>query len=503
MGIKRNGDNELETDVLIIGGGLAGLTAAMGLRDSGLGCLVLEQGERLGGRAQSWRDKKTGDPLHIGPHIFLSEYPNMLKLMDQLGTKDRVVWQRDRFIRMVEGESAVDMKLAPLPAPLHYAPSLFEDSSLRARDLLSNMKVSLLAAQVDEADIKRFDGLNAYALLRSLGVTEYFIQRFWQFSAMAIMNVPLELCSAGALLRFYQRLIGHRQYDVGFPDGGLGDLFAPQAKDALEQAGHQVLLQTGVAQLQYEGDRVTGAVLEDGRRVRSRFCVAALPPQALRRLIPKAWLSRFPVFSNLVRFHPCPYVSTYLWFDRRLTREQFWARRYDPNDLNCDFYDFSNIYSDWGERGSLIGSNCIFCERASELSDEEIVEQTVEELSEYLPEARHAKLEHSAVHRIPMAIHCPYPGTERMRPDVRTPLGGLHLAGDWIATGLPSSMESACLSGWWAAEAVLEDLGRPRSLAEPQKPMEGFVALAHHATRLLRLPYGPRWLRPGAKSLFD
>ncbi len=481
-------------DVLVIGGGLAGLTAAVGLRGHGLRTLVLEADEVLGGRAMSYVDERTGDPVHIGPHILLSEYPNMLALLEQCGTREKVVWQTGRFIRMVDGQRETDMTMADLPPPLHYAPSVLADPALGHADRLSNLRVSLLAARLSPEDVLRLDNVNAAAFLRSMGVTEWFIDRFWRFSAMSIMNVPLELCSAGALLRFYQGLIGHRHYQVGFPDGGLGELFAPSARRLIEAEGGEVWLGARAEQLCLDGQRVTGALLADGRKVEAGTVIAALPPHALRRLVPRPWLRR-PPFRELVHFQPCPYVSTYLWFDEQLTREQFWARAFDPNDLNCDFYDFSNIYRERSLSGSLIGTNCIYSYRADGLSDEELVTETRRELAEYLPRAAKARLLHSVVHRIPMAIHCPFPGTEQRRAAMRSPIEGLWLAGDWVDTGLPSSMESACFSGWRVAEQLLAARGVHRALAHTQKDVEGLVRATHEASSWLRLPALPRWVK--------
>src|SRR5581483_4622751 len=201
---------------------------------------------------------------------------------------------------------------------------------------------------------------------------------------------------------------------VGFPDGGLGDLFAPPARALIERAGGRFLLETEVTELLREEGRVVGARLSSGETVRARFVVSTLPPQDLARLVD------WPALSV---FRPCPYVSPYLWFDRKLTRHQFWARTYAPSDLNCDFYDFSNIYTDYPAR-SFIGSNIIYSERAHHLSDEAIVRATLRELSEFLPETRRARLLHWTVNRIPMAIHCPSPGTERARP-TSSPVPGL------------------------------------------------------------------------------
>lgn len=492
--------NTLQTDVVVVGGGLAGLTTAVALVRHGLRTIVVERDATLGGRARSLTDEKTGDRIDIGPHILLSEYPNMLALLDLLGTRDRIVWNRERFILMVDGQREIEMKHAPLPAPLHYMPSVWRDPTSSFRDNLSVLRVTLLAMQLTEEDILRLDSVNAAAFLRSQGVTEHKLVQFWAFTCMAIMNVPLELCSAGALLRFYRRLIGHSQYYVGFADTGLGDVFAPRARELIEESGSQVLLETAVAG--FTGDRscATGVALADGRRIEARYCVAALPPQALRRVARPEWLGEHESFRSLVSFYPSPYVSTYLWFDRKLTDLQFWARTFDKNDLSCDFYDLTNINRGWQDRPSVITTNCIFCERAADMSDDEIVAATIRELAEYLPDAARAELRHAFVSRIPMAIHCPFPGTEKLRQPVRSPVRNLYLAGDWIRTGLPSSMESAAKAGWLAAEKILAEAGRPQALAIEAKEIEGISGLVYRGSRLLRRDPLPRWLRTEPRS---
>src|SRR5690606_16957226 len=159
------------------------------------------------------------------------------------------------------------------------------------------------------------------------------------------------------LLRFYRRLIGHRSLKVGFAGRGLGDLFAPQARAAIEAGGGTVLMGTPVRRILGDAESAEGVELVDGRTIRARTCVAALPPHVLLPLLREEWRRDHAWVKDIDRLEPCPYVSPYLWFDRKLTRRQFWARAYAPEDLNCDFYDLSNIYPGWKKRPSLITSN--------------------------------------------------------------------------------------------------------------------------------------------------
>jgi 15-cis-phytoene desaturase len=478
----------IKVDAVIVGGGIAGLTAGVALAEAGVKVMVIEKQSILGGRARSWTDPKTGDPVHIGPHILLSEYANFLGLLDNLGTKSKVVWQPSpHFITMVDGTRATKMKLANLPPPMPFLPSVLMDRGIGLADKLSNFRFTAFAMKLDEEDIYAFDGVDGKTLLSAMGVTDAYMTHFWEFVSMSILNVPLDRVSGAALLRFYRRLIGRRHTQVGFADGGLGDLFAPAARAKIERLGGRVMTGAGVKTFIVDENlrRVGGVVLEDGTRISAARTISALAPQELARLVPDGWKTRKP-FSDLAKFEPCPYVSTYLWFDRKVSNEQFWARVHRTDDLNCDFYDLSNIHTGWRGRNSVIATNAIWSHRTKGMTDEQIIERTRAELTEYLPQVKHAKLVHSVVNHIPMAIHCPYPGTESLRPRADTPIGGLLLAGDWTRTEYPSSMESAAFSGYVAAERVLEAQGVLKRLARPRKDVEGFTKLFTRAAAASR-----------------
>lgn len=485
-------------DSIIVGGGLAGLTCGVALADRGLKPLVLDRAEILGGRARSWIDPDTGDPVHIGPHIFLSIYPNMFALLDRLGTRGKIRWiPHPEFITMVDGTREIAMRAAPLPPPMHFVPSVLADPTTSLWDKASNVPLSAYVLRMTPEEILALDDVSAHDFLVAMGVTRRYRETFWAFTALAIMNVPLQECSAAALLRFYQVLVGRKGYQIGMPACGLGDLFAPQSVGVIRSRGGEVWKNTSVERILFdESQHAYGVRLADGRELHSDHVIAALPPHTLARLLPQAMRDTSP-FDRLDRFEPCPYVSVYLWFDRKLTRRLFWARTFDSRDLNCDFYDYSNILPGYEHRGSLITSNIIYSARVSGLSDDEIVAKTLDEIAEYLPEARRARLKHSVVNRIPMAIHCPRPGTERLRPDANTPTG-LILAGDWTNTGLPSSMESAVASGWRAAEVVLGRTGREVDLVRGHWELPSFPVRAGRVLATMLRPFHRTHLRASA-----
>jgi 15-cis-phytoene desaturase len=427
----------------------------------------------------------------------LSEYPNFFHLLDILGTRNEVVWNENLFLTVVEGQTEYPKRQSTwLPAPLIYVPSEIRDDAYTQQDILTNLPVLFFTIQMDDDDVNRLDNINAYAFLKFMGVSETFIDSVWRFTCRAIMNVPLEYCSAGALLNFYRYFIGYGDYKVGFPKEGLGELFAPATEDFIENHENGTLeLETEVSELRHSNGRVEGVELADGRTLEADRTIVGLTAPQVQSLIPKDW-RQYDYFSEIGYFEPCRYISPYLWFDRELTDRKFWARRYDYSDLNCDFYDLSNISPEVNDGNSLITSNIIYSNRLGNWSDEEIIDETRKELAEYLPESRKAELKHSVVNRVPLAIHCPYPGTHQRRPDPETPIDNLYLTGDWINTGLPSSMESATKSGWMVAESIAESDGRSTSLVKPQREIEGLAKLIQNLGEWGPLKSLRKWIPP-------
>ncbi|HEX7047942.1 MAG TPA: hydroxysqualene dehydroxylase HpnE [Gammaproteobacteria bacterium] len=457
--------------VVVIGGGLAGLSSAVALADVGVPVRLFEGAKDFGGRAQSCVDTVTGETVDIGPHVLTNDHRNMLALLERLGTAENICWQPERFITLVDDGKAVRMRNYRMPAPLHFLPNFFHVEKLSLADVWSARRVLWHVMQMNEDGVLAIDDRVAEDILREMGVSEAFIDWFWRTVCMAIMNVPLEQCSAGALFRFLKMMSGRSDFHFGFPTTGLADLYVPASLDVIASSGGETRCETPVRRIEMENGRVSGVQLEDDERIDAQQCIVAVPPAALAQLFSGEPLQQ-KIVPGLSAFRPSPYISTYLWFSRKLTRERFWARIWSANNFNYDFYDLSNIRPR-AQEGSLIATNCIFSERLASESDETIIEATLRELAEFIPEATRDCLQHARVHRIAMAIVMPKPGFEKRRPATRTSIHGLYLAGDWVRTAVPESMESAVRAGFLAAEAVAADRGIELRRALPLLPMQG------------------------------
>lgn len=474
-------------DVVVLGGGIAGFTCAVALADRGLRVALVEREKRFGGRASSWTDGRTGDTVDIGPHVFHSEYHNMLALLDRLGTRGLITWQPGKVITIASRPHRTVLRHSPLPPPLSLVPSMLPAPGLSLRDQLSMRRTGLVGMRFGEEQTAALDAVNAEDFLRGMDVTEAMLDWWWRFAAMVVTSVPLERCSAASLMRIHAQLSGYRGLHFGFAAAGLGDLYVRQAIDAIDAAGGCVFSGTAAVTLQGDG-RVDGVTLADGTTLQARHCVAALPPADLAALLPPGWDARAEL-PALDAFEPSPYICCYLWFDRRVMDERFVSHLWSPDRLNYDFYDLARIRRGWEGRHSVVCSNIIYSHRAHAMSDDQIVAATVRELAEFAPAAALARVLHARVHRVPMAIPCPTVGFESRRPRARTALPGLVLAGDWTRTHLPCTMESAARSGWLAAEEVLRERGQPERLAKPTRMYDGLAGSARRKARR-RMPAG-------------
>ncbi|WP_427913232.1 hydroxysqualene dehydroxylase [Ramlibacter sp. MMS24-I3-19] len=471
------------SDVVVVGAGVAGLRCALALADAGLRVTVLEGTPHAGGRAGSCADDATGLQVDIGPHVVSSEHRNFMAMLHRLDQDDQVQWQPDPVITLLDGRGVLRMPSWRLPPPLHGLPLLPRAlTRLSMRDALSHTRIAWRAARLDEQGTREFDHEDALGLLRAMGVRPRAIDWFWRSAVLALLNVPLEQCSGTALLRVFRLMLGRSGWHFGFPKVGLAQLYVPGSCRAVLRSGGQVLFGARVQRLRLEEDRLVGLETVDGRVIATRRCVLALPPQDVAALAsPEAALQGLATAARY--FRPSPYQSTYVWFDRRITRERFWARTWSPQNLNTDFYDLAGIRPALAGEGSVIACNAIGPQVRADWPEERIVEQTMREIEQFAPAARQARVLHTRVHRVPMAVPQPRPGTEGLRPRTRTPVEGLCVAGDWTDTALPCSMESAARSGALAAEAVLEDLGREVRIAIDAPDTRGLVGLLRRGPR--------------------
>jgi uncharacterized protein with NAD-binding domain and iron-sulfur cluster len=200
--------------------------------------------------------------------------------------------------------------------------------------------------------------------------------------------------------------------------------------------------------------------------------VAAVPQGVLPGLLPGEVVEREPVFSNLSRLQTSPITGVHLWFDRKVMSEPFLTVLEHTTQWIFNKTDLYGGADDGGQYLQLVISASYGLVPRSR---QEIIALCMEELSDVLPLVPEARLVKGTVVKETEATFSPGPGSDQWRPSQKSPIGGLFLAGDWTATGWPSTMEGAVRSGYLAAEAILSEAGLPHKIVRDELPAEGLA----------------------------
>lgn len=314
------------------------------------------------------------------------------------------------------------------------------------------------------------------AWLRKHRQTERAIRRFWEVILVSALDEDLDRTDARHGVNvFWKAFLSTRAgYRVGIPCVPLGELY-DGCREAITRRGGEVLLRAGVRGFRVTGQCVEGIDREDGSVETADCYLAAIPQDLLPELLPEDVVEREVVFSNLRNLRTSPITGVHLWFDRTVMSEPFLTLL----DSTVQWvFNKTKLYGGGTENSGqylqlVISASYSLLPR----SRQEIIELCLNELRGILPAIGEAILVKGTVVKETSATFSPGPGSDQWRPLQKSPLTNLYLAGDWTATGWPSTMEGAVRSGYLAAEAILSDAGTPKKLLQPDLPAEGLARI--------------------------
>ena len=455
-------------DAIVIGGGFAGLSAATLLAAEGARVVVLEARPHLGGRARSFVDPETGSVIDNGQHLFMGCYRETLRFLERLGSVDRLHLQKRLHVPFLDPGGRVSAFALPsLPFfSWSVAAGLLGCPGLTARERWGLLRVARdvrRRVRRPETDRAALDDRSVDSWLSSLAQGAAARARLWHPLAIAALNEAPDRAPAALLLPVLREMFlgGAAGARLGVPRVGLSDLYAEPAARFLRSRGCEVRLRAQVREVKHEGGRAGGVVLADGIRFAGRHVIAAVPPRELLEILPPE-LAADPFFARTARFEASPIVSVYLWFGGEITDLPF------AGLVGGDWQWLFNRRAFTGRDSALHGVTlvCSAARSLVEASRDSLVRKALHDLHRFLPASSRAVLRHSLVIKEKWATLTPR-GQAAARPSWRTPLPGLHVAGDWTATGLPATIEGAVLSGHACARQVLED-GAARAGGAPR-----------------------------------
>ncbi len=431
----------------MIGGGLAGMAAAVRLAEAGWAVTLLETRKRLGGRASSFFDREAGQWVDNCQHVLLGCCTNLVDLYRRLGVLEMIRWDRRLVFADKRGHRDV-LERDELPAPAHLTRSVlgFRTLSLAEKAAIGRAMVRIL--RLGETGRQRLAGTTFLDWLREQRQPAGAVRKFWEVFIVSALNEKPERASAAyAVQVFQQGLLAHREaYLLGTPRVPLLDLYGP-ATEALRAAGGEVRLGTSVDELLYDGTRVTGARTASGETLSADAVVSALPYDRLDRVVGDPMREADPRLAGARHLSPSPILGIHLWVNPPVMELPHLILVDSP--LQWVFN--KGLASDGTQHvhGVISAAEEWVGEPASR-----ILEMAVRELADYLPRAKGCRVVRGRAIKEKRATFSVEPEADRWRPATTGPLANLYLAGDWCRTGWPATMEGAVRSGYFAASAL-------------------------------------------------
>lgn len=433
--------------VVVVGGGLAGLAAAARLAEEGLRPHLLEARKGLGGRASALTDLVTGLRVDNGQHILMGCNRSVRAFLERVGAADALWWQPRLELDLAsKSHGRLRLRIPPLPGSLAAMAGLLTTRGLRWGERIG--AASALAAFLSGGAGLRMKTVSE--VLDGLATPPAARAHFLDPLVVATLNDDPRRASAEALEAVAREAFaaGVKGSALGLPRRDLESAFAEPARRFIEGLGGRVETQRPAEAVLAEKGRVEGLRLEGGEVLRARAVVVAVPPWSLASLVP---LGTVP--EGLEELPTSPIVSATLWLDRPVMEEPLIAL---VGTTAQWAFNRTRLLGLKGP-GQVIAITVSAADETVGAPKAEIVETFLEDLRSLLPRAREARLEHWVVVKERRATVPWRPAHMEVRPKARSPLGGLYLAGGWMAPGLPDTLEAAARSGEEAAEALLAD----------------------------------------------
>lgn len=509
--------NQEKLKIGIVGAGLAGMVAAMDLADAGHDVEMFELRPYVGGKVSSWTDKD-GNHIEMGLHVFFGCYYNLYGIMKRTGSFDYALRVKEHIHTFVNDGGklgALDFQF-PIGAPVAGLQAFFKTEQLEVEDKFHNA-VRLGTSPIVRALFDFDGGMDMVRELDDITFTEWFTQlggsrgsldRMWDPIAYALGFVDCDHISARCMLTIFMLFAIRTEASVlrmleGSPQTYLHDPIIQY----LEDRNVKINLSTGCRDLVHEVDdqgrptRVTGIKVGPNDEVKEfDVVVAALDVPGIRKVLPENF-RKYPMFDNIYKLDTVPIATVQVRFDGWVTELEDETRMMDVAgdqsdgkgggidnllySADAEFSCFADLaltspteYYKEGE-GSLI--QAVFDERAFDRSNDQIVQDCIDQLNKLFPSSRKLKCTWSSVVKLGQSLYREKPGQDKFRPRQATPVENFFLAGSYTYQDYLDSMEGATRSGLMVADEIVARADGPNGLkakAEAAKAKKEEAVLA-------------------------
>ena len=465
--------------MIVIGGGLAGLSAGVSLAEAGWRVRLFEQRPFLGGRATSYV-LPDGEHVDNCQHVTLGCCTNLEDFYRRVGAQDKIKYF-DRLLFLDPQGRTGTMEAGLLPAPFHMSGSFLAFGPLTFADKrsIANAMLEILRSKGHTEDLDTPGGISMLDWLKIRKQTTGAIERFWRVVLVSALDEELDKTDARfGVDVFWKGFLSNRSgYRMGVPAVPLAELY-DGCKAEIERRGGEVNLRMPVRALHFSNGGLVGVEFDGGRQETADAYVFAIPQDSLAELLPEAITQLEPSLAHLANIKVAPITGVHFWFDREVMKEPFVTLL----DTTTQWiFNKTALYGASNGAGKGKGQYLQLVISASyellQKPRQEIIDLCLNEVRQALPAALEAKLLKATVIKEAAATFSPQPGVDRWRPRQETSIKGMFVAGDWTATGWPATMEGAVRSGYLAAEGVLRVAGTPKSIVQPDLAPDGLVGM--------------------------
>jgi zeta-carotene desaturase len=450
------------------------MSAACALAEAGLRVRLVEQRGYLGGRASSYLHPGINEVIDNCQHVLFGCCTNLIGFYRRIGVAERIHWTSEMTMIEPGGRRSRlgPFELGPLrlPAPFHSAPSFLNAKAFTLADKLALGRAMRAMMKPDALNDTR-ESLGDW--LRRHQQTEGATNRFWRLVIASALNAEIDSIAVPYAAKVIRELFlnSAQAGSMGMSTVPLSKLYA-NVTPFLTERGGSVLLNTHVEGAAWNEETSQWMIRTRTGELTSNFVILALPFEATQKLLPHlpATEAAETLARQIERHEHWPICSVHLWFDREITdldhavlldREIHWM------------YNQSRLQT--GRGGNYIELVVSATRAFAALAREAAIQQALRELAEFFPRVKEAKLEKAVLMKEVRATFGVPPGIDSARPTAVSPWQNLFLAGDWVQTGWPSTMESAARSGHLAAEALCMAIGEPQTILDPDLKPKGLM----------------------------
>ncbi len=452
---------------IVIGGGVAGLTASAYLVNSGFYVELIEASPKLGGRVHSFLHKETNSIVDNGQHIMMGCYRETLRFLDMINASENISTQSKLLVKFLKPNCKLHtLTENNLFYPMNLLSAILNFSAVDFRDRISLIKFFLKIPFFAKRDLEK---LSVDKLLSKEKQSESAKKSFWEIICVGALNTSLQKASAEVFVDVLKEIFlkGSKGYKIVLPKASLSQIFCEPAQKFIEDKGGKIFLSEKVERVKVEKNNISEIITNKRRISNFDIVISSVPFYALQRIINESKISESflniflnPLVSkgnlesnnsnlNLLKkreFNPAysSILNVHVWLKEKKFKSDFfalidskvhWVFCHDTH-LTCVISDADNFIK---------------------LSDDEIINLISKELQNYLRVERE-QIKNYLIIKEKRATFIPSSDIIEARPNAETKIKNLVLAGDWVNTGLPSTIESAAKSGRIAVDLSLNSL---------------------------------------------